>query len=155
MAGKFSLESVLEHRKRREEERIAKVAVAEMQLERARASEQLAISRHRTLLADLDALKAAPSLDGLAIMAAQQQVERARSAVLLAQEQVRAASQAVEAARADAVRAGQDRLAIERLRDNFYLDERRDQEHAEAERLGEMGLLRWHLHNTSEGGPNL
>jgi hypothetical protein len=154
MSGKFSLESVLEHRRRQEEDRVAKVALAEIQLEQARASAQLAISRHQSMLADLDALKAAPSLDGLAIMATQQQVERAQTAVLLAQEKVRVAAQAVATLRTEAVRAGQDRLAIERLRDNFYLNERRDQEHAEAERLGEIALMRWHLRNTSEGGPN-
>ena len=150
MPQQFPLQKVLEHRQQIEEQRQAQVALAELRREQAEATVRLAQSRRDAVLADLQALKAAQAVDGLAIMAAHKQLDRAEASVLLAQENARVAAAAVAAARSTAVTASQERVVIERLHDQFHLAARQASAHVEAERLGEMSLIRWHSQQLKE-----
>jgi hypothetical protein len=150
MPQQFPLQKVLDHRQQIEEQRQAQVALAELRLEQAQATAQLAQSRRDVVLADLNALKSAQAVDGISIMAAYKQLDRAEAAVLLACENARVAAAAVATARSTAVVASQDRVVIERLHDQFHLAARRASERAEGERLGELSLIRWQTQQRRE-----
>ncbi len=141
--SKFPLQSVLEHRQRLEEQRQMRLALAELHLSQAEASVRLAQSRLATLTGQMNALKTAASVDGHAIVAVEIARVRAHVAVERASAEAAVAAVAVAEARAATVSAGQDRLAVERLRDTFNLAARTVADHAEQERLGELSLNRW------------
>jgi hypothetical protein len=151
---KFPLQSVLEHRKRVEEERQIQAALANLRVSQAEAGVTLAQSRLMAVLATIDVLKLSPSVDGYALSSGEAARARAQAELEAARAQLDAARQAAEAARAAATAAGQDRLSVEKLRDSFMLAMRRQAEHAEEERLGEMSLARWRQRSLQKGGSN-
>jgi len=150
MAETFPLQSVLDHRQRLEEQRLMAVALEELRHEQARTMLELAVQRRDVILVGIDSIKNAVAIDGAAIMTVQRQLERALTAIALAEANVQQAATAVEVVRATALTASQDRLIVERLRDNFHGAVRQHSDHIEAERLGELGLNRWHANTTQD-----
>lgn len=146
MPKAFPLQSVLEHRQRLEEQRKLDLARSEAELSQARTQVALAEAQHSALLVELARMKNAPAIDGYALLGAEQHLMHAKAKVEGLRTIEVIATEATEQARAAAVTAGQGRLAIERLRDTFQLTTRQQAEHAEAERLSEMGLARWQNH---------
>lgn len=144
MSEHFPLQSVLEHRKRIEEQKQTSRALAETGLERARTAEALAQSQRRAVLAELQTLKQAQKVDALAIIAQHQQLLRTETLVSQAIIRRQQAESALTAAQVASVTASQGRMAIERLHDKFKSRMLAEANGRENNRLSELGLIRWH-----------
>lgn len=143
MPKQFPLHTVLEHRLRQEEQRQQEVARAEAHLAKMQGLLRLAEAAHRAILADITGMQRATQIDGHAISAAQQRIQRALIEIEQAQMAVTSSQATLTATRSAAIAASQGRLAIEKLRDAFHTTIQQEAAHTEAERLGEIGLMRW------------
>jgi DNA-directed RNA polymerase subunit N (RpoN/RPB10) len=144
MSKPFPLQSVLEHRKRIEEQKQASRALAEAGLERARTAEALAQSQRHAVLAELQALKQAQKVDAQAIIAQHQQLLRTETLVSQAIIRRQQAEAAMAAAQVASITASQGRMAIERLHDQFRSRMLSEANNRENNTLSELGLIRWH-----------
>lgn len=143
MPKQFPLHTVLEHRLRQEEQRQQEVARAEAHLAKMQGLARLAEAAHHAILADITVMQRAAQIDGYAISAAQQRINRALSEIEQAQAAVASSQATLVSTRTAAIAASQGRLAIEKLRDAFHTSLQQQAAHTEAERLGEIGLMRW------------
>ncbi len=150
MPKPFPLRDVLEHRKRQEEQRQMEVARAEAQLAQARAAQRLAEVSRDAVAAALNETKAAPQMDIYALQAMARRHSRLVGEVTQAEVVVTSHEATVQTTRRTATQASQDRLMLERLRDTFDRTQRAEAERKDAERLGEVALLRWHANHTPE-----
>jgi flagellar export protein FliJ len=150
MPKPFALREVLEHRKRQEEQRQMEVARAEAQLAQARAAQRLAEVSRDAIAAALEGAKVAPQMDVYALQAMARRHARIEGEVAQARVVVTSHEASVGNARRTATQASQDRLMLERLRDTFEREQRAEAERKDAERLGEVALLRWHAKQSME-----
>ncbi len=144
----FPLQAVLEQRRHLEEQRRHALAQAEMRLAQARAAEKLLQAGRAAAAAELAQAQQAQSVDVYTLQAAISRLARAEGEVMRAHLAADGAASHAEAARAALTVASQSRLALERLRDAFEETARREAARIEAERLGEMALLRWYNRRT-------
>ncbi|MBA3826347.1 MAG: hypothetical protein H0X24_20910 [Ktedonobacterales bacterium] len=150
MPKAFPLREVLEHRKRQEEQRQMEVARAEAHLAQARAAQRLAEVSRDAVAAALEGAKVAPQMDVYALQAMGHRHARMEGEVAQARVVVTSHEATVGTARRTATQASQDRLMLERLRDTFEREQRAEVERKDAERLGEVALLRWHANQSTE-----
>ena len=146
----FPLREVLEHRKRQEEQRQMEVARAEAQLAHARATLHLAEVSRDAVAATLEGAKTAPQVDVYQLQALQRRHARMAGEVTQARVVVQSHEASVGHARRTATQASQDRLMLDRLRETFERQQRAEAERVDAERLGEVALLRWHANQSQE-----
>src|SRR6185437_11292276 len=99
---------------------------------------------------DLTQTQQAQIVDIYALQAAIRRLARAEGDVSRAHLATNGAESHMIAARSALTTASQGRLVLERLRDTFQDAARREAARIDAERLGEMALLRWHTQRESE-----
>lgn len=140
----FALQHLLDHRQRIEEQHQQALAQAEMQLAQAQATLRLHEAARDAIAAEIAAMQRTARFDVYRLQATMQRHAGAVATVARDSQAVAEAVAHVAAMRQASIAASQDRLVLERLREAHQAAQIADQERVDAERLGELGLLRWH-----------
>jgi flagellar FliJ protein len=139
---RFSLDPVLSHRKRREQEAQMELARQHRALEREEAAAralQLELRRHE----EHRARQQVGAIDIRELLQAQEHTDALTRALTCQQERIAAAARAVETARGELHRRRVDRESLERLRERRLAEHQAEALRIEQQFLDEAAVLRW------------